>query len=140
MVKSTANIKMGLDEFIEIMKNPDNRFDWDQNYENGYTEKILSENTRIDYLKTKKVAMVSSRDMYLVLMNKKIPAESSPTGKQIFIIAGKSCTLPGYPETKGAVRAVAYISGYYIEELGPNEIRCTFCVESDFKISVFIAK
>ena len=56
--------------------------------------KDLGDNAQIHYLKTKKIAMVSSRDLYIVLMNKVIPPEISPTGKKIFIIAGKSCSMP----------------------------------------------
>ena len=75
MCKSQAKIQKNIDEFVEIMADPENRKSWDQNYESGHIEKELSENVRIDYLRTRKVAMVSSRDMYLVLMNKIIPPE-----------------------------------------------------------------
>lgn len=92
------------------------------------------------YLKTKKIAMVSSRDMHIVLTNKVIPVERSPTGKKTVIIAGKSCSLPQYPENAGIVRAICHITGYYIEELSPSEVKVSFCVESDFKISMFITK
>ena len=73
-------------------------------------------------MKTRKVAMVSSRDMYIVLTHRMIPAESSPTGKKIMIIAGRTCELPQYPENAGIVRAATHITGYYIEELSQDEV------------------
>ena len=127
-----------MDELIKIMDNPDFKKYWVPNYEIGHIERHLSENVRIDYVKTKKVAVISSRDMYMVLMKKFIQPEKSPTGKKLVVIAGKSCDLPCFPEHSGVVRAVNYMSGYYIEELGPSEVKLTFVVESDFKISMFI--
>ena len=38
------------------------------------------------------------------------------------------------------VRADTKISGYYIEEIKSNLCKIDFMIESDFKISLFIAK
>jgi hypothetical protein len=56
------------------------------------------------------------------------------------IIAARSIDLDEYPPTPGAVRAVTKISGYYMEQIEPNVVDLHFCVEADFKISLFITK
>ena len=53
-------------------------------------EKEVADDAALIYMKTKKIAVVSSRDQYLFAIKKLIPAESSPTGKRIYILAAKS--------------------------------------------------
>jgi hypothetical protein len=66
--------------------------------------------------------MVAPRDQYLVINQKIIEASDSPTGNKITIIAAKSQdNLEFHPENTGIIRANAYITGWYIEEIGPNE-------------------
>ena len=67
-------------------------------------------------------------------------AEQSPTGKRIYILAAKSKDLPNYPPTDGCVRAQTLLSGHYVEEIEPGVLDAHFFIESDFKISLFIAK
>jgi hypothetical protein len=84
--------------------------------------------------------MVSSRDQYLVIYRKDIPAELSSSGRKTCIVSCKSVDLPEYPLVPGCVRAQTFISGYFIEEINENECEVHFVVESDFKISLFISK
>jgi len=84
--------------------------------------------------------MVSSRDQYVCMSRREIPANLSPSGKKTMIIAGKSKDLDEYPATPGVVRAQTKISGFYITEIEPNVCDVHFVVESDFKISLFIQK
>jgi hypothetical protein len=44
--------------------------------------KEIFKNVEIHYLKTKKVAVVSSRDQYLLISGKEIPSEQSDTAKR----------------------------------------------------------
>lgn len=73
-------------------------------------------------------------------MTKVIPATESPTGRKLIKIGVKSLNSDKYPPNQGAVRADTKISGYYIDEIKPNVCKIDFMIESDFKISLFIAK
>ena len=50
----------------------------------------IGESVELHYLKTKKVAVVSSRDQYLIITTKIIPASESPTGHKLIKIGVKS--------------------------------------------------
>lgn len=95
---------------------------------------------QLHYVKTKKVAVVSSRDQYIVIYRKDILAQSSPSGKRVMMMAARSVDLDEYPPSPGIVRAKVAISGYYMEQIEPNVVDIHFCVEADFKISLFISK
>lgn len=84
--------------------------------------------------------MVSSRDQYVLMCRRDIPANVSPSGKRTIFIAGKSKDIEEFPVTPGIVRAKTIISGFLIEEIEPNVLDVHFVVESDFKISLFIQK
>ena len=131
---------MGIDKFLPTLLNQDNRHIWDQNFDSGGLIKQIGANVQLHYIKTKKIAMVSSRDQYLVIYRKDIPADLSDTGKKQCIVACKSKDLEEYPPTPGNVRAQTHISGYFIEEISENECHVYFAIESDFKISLFISK
>ena len=103
-------------------------------------EKIIGPNVGLQYIKTKKVAMVSSRDQYICMVRRDTPANMSPSGRRKIIIAGKSKELEEYPPTQGVVRARTLISGFYIDVLKPDVLDVHFIVESDFKLSIFIQK
>ena len=45
------------------------------NYDSGENLKQIGVGVQFHYIKTKKIAMVSSRDQYLVIYRKDIPAE-----------------------------------------------------------------
>jgi hypothetical protein len=94
----------------------------------------------IQYIKTKKIAMVSSRDQYVLVHVRDTPANQSATGNRTVIVALKSYNSDAYPKIDGCVRADTIISGYYIEEIAPNKLDIHFMVESDFKVSLFIQK
>jgi hypothetical protein len=56
------------------------------------------------------------------------------------IFAARSVDLDEYPPISNAVRAQTKITGYYMEQIEPNVVDLHFCVETDFKISLFISK
>lgn len=140
MCHSNAKINTGIDDLFSRMSNYDNRHKWDANFESGRMVRDIGPNVQLHYIKTRKVAMVSSRDQYLVIYRKEIPANVNPSGKRALIIAAKSIDHDEYPPVQGAVRAQTKISGYFIEELEPNLCDVHFAVEADFKISLFISK
>ena len=75
MCLSTAKVNMGLDKFMLTLLNQENRHIWDMNYDSGENLKQIGVGVQFHYIKTKKIAMVSSRDQYLVIYRKDIPAE-----------------------------------------------------------------
>ena len=129
-----------LDNLMEKMSNYETRHLWDQNFESGRLVRQIGPQVQLHYIKTKKVAVVSSRDQYVVIYMKEIPAEFNPSGKRAIIFAARSIDLDEYPPTPGAVRSLTKISGYYMEQIEPNVVDLHFLVEADFKISLFISK
>lgn len=75
------------------MSNYDTRGQWDQNFESGKMVRQIGPMVQLHFMKTKKVAMVSSRDQYIVIYRKEIPAQYNPSGKRAVIIAAKSHNL-----------------------------------------------
>jgi hypothetical protein len=84
---------------------------------------------------------VSSRDQYfLVQTRRKFDAKLNPNKKRVYYMAAKSKDLPEYGPSDNCVRATTILTGYYIIELEPGRCEVHFFIESDFKISMFIAK
>ena len=78
---------------------------WDANFDSGHLIKQVGPMVQLHYINTKKVAVVSSRDQYVLIFRKEIPAECNPSGKRAVIIAAKSKEFAEYPPTPGIVRA-----------------------------------
>ncbi len=139
MCHNTTHIEKPLQRIWDLIVDYEHKAEYDPNYMEGVKIKDIGPRVSLHYLKTKKVAVVSSRDQYLLVTNKLIEPEQSPTGNRILIIGSRSKDLDQYPPIKGCVRAETKISGYYIEEVVPGKA-CDvhFMVESDFKVSFFI--
>ena len=102
--------------------------------------KVLGDSCAFNYVKTKKIAVVSSRDQYMMAQTRRVEASKSPNGKKCIYIALKSKDLPDYPPVDGVVRIQTISTGFYLVELMPNLVEIHFYLESDAKISMFIAK
>jgi len=101
---------------------------------------VLGDSCAFNYVKTKKIAVVSSRDQYMMAQTRRVEASKSPNGKKCIYIALKSKDLPDYPPVDGVVRIQTILTGFYLVELMPNLVEIHFYLESDAKISMFIAK
>jgi hypothetical protein len=101
---------------------------------------VLGDSCAFNYVKTKKIAVVSSRDQYMMAQTRRLEASKSPNGKKCIYIALKSKDLPDYPPIDGVVRIQTILTGFYLVELEPNLVEIHFYLESDAKISMFIAK
>jgi hypothetical protein len=88
---------------------------WDINYDSGYLLKTLTDQISIHYIKTKKVAVVSSRDQYLNLSVRTVEAEDSPSGYKRSIVGARSWDFEQYPPKKGIVRASTFMTGWVLE-------------------------
>lgn len=95
----------------------------------------MGDNVGIHYHMTKKVAMVSPRDQYLVVCNRFYEAADSPSGKKLLVLASKSRDGEMFPCRSEIVRAKTLMGGYLLEEVEEGKIEATFMVESDYKIS-----
>ena len=104
--------------------------------------KQLGPDCFITHIKTKKIAMVSSREQFLCLTSRSQEADQSKSGKREFCISGKSKELPEFAHLSdpSAVRGNAVLNGFLFIETSPTQCECHFYLESDFKISLFIAK
>ena len=71
---SNATINSSLDNILLKMEDYSNRHHWDPNFEKGMMVKEIGPDVSLHYVKTKKVAVVSSRDQYLLIYAKEIPA------------------------------------------------------------------
>jgi START domain len=138
VVRSRATINCSIVEVADVLRDDKLKPQWDPNYCEEELKMRLGDNVVVKYSKTKKIAVVSSRDFYLVVAHKYFDADRSPTKRPLLIIGAKSRDL--FPVNTGVVRAVNYISGYYIEEVEKGKLEVNFLVESDFKISVFVMK
>jgi hypothetical protein len=74
MCHSHAKVNTTMDNLLVKMANYDTRHLWDVNFESGKLVKEIGPMVQMHYLKTKKVAVVSSRDQYVVIYKKDIPA------------------------------------------------------------------
>ena len=74
MCKSVSKAPIGIDELTNLISNYNTRAEWDLNFESGHEVKQLGESCHVEYQKTKKIGMMSSRDLYLVVSKKIIPA------------------------------------------------------------------
>lgn len=116
------------------------RSKWDPNVAETQFIKVLGDCCAFNYVKTKKIAVVSSRDQYMMAQTRRLEASKSPNGKKCIYIALKSKDLPDYPPIDGVVRIQTILTGFYLVELEPNLVEIHFYLESDAKISMFIAK
>lgn len=142
-VLSTATVQAPLQEICDIIKDYGNKPDWDPNFHEGRKVMDIGGSVELHYLRTKKIAVVSGRDQYLVFVEKWLPATASPSGRRTVVLAAKSLQPnENYPATEGCVRASTIISGWWVEELEPPSKGCLvhFLIESDFKISLFVQK
>ena len=140
MCHSQAQIEKSAHEISEVIADYKTRHLWDCNYAEGYLVKEMSENISIHYIKTKKVAVVASRDQYLVISLQTIKAEDSPSGKKRMIVGARSKDIDEYPPKDGIVRASSFITGWYLEEIRPNVCDVHFMIETDYKLSLFLQK
>lgn len=135
---SNAKIE-GTVEFIsDIIEDYKMRGIWDVNYNNGYLINQITDEISIHYIKTKKVAVVSSRDQYLTLSVKLIDSKNSPTGNKLKIVGARSKDWEQYPPNQGIVRASTFMSGWVLEQIEPNLVDVHFMIETDYKISLFL--
>ena len=118
----------------------DVRGDWDVNFDSGQRIKQMDEFSSIHYLKTKKVAVVSSRDQYLNLKLRTVEPEDSPSGFKRKIIAHRSIDFDELPPKDGIVRASVFLTGWVLEQIEPNLVDVNFMIVSDYKISLFVQK
>lgn len=137
---SNAQINLKMTEFVEILQDYNRKTEWDPNFAEGYKVMDIGDNVQLHYLRTKKVAVVSSRDQYMLICNRYIEPENSPNGKRTLIIGTRSLDHDKFPPKPGYVRAFTFMSGYYIEEIEPGKLDVHFLLESDFKISLFVQK
>ena len=68
-VKNNAKIKCTIDELVPAIDLDEHKFKYDVNYAQGGLIKKISDDCDIRYLRTKKVAVVSSRDLYMLTHN-----------------------------------------------------------------------
>lgn len=136
-------MEASLEELQVILSDHASKPDWDPNYQEGRLVKQIGDSVDLHYLRTKKIALVSSRDQYLVYVEKWLSAAESPSGRRTLAVAAKSAPPSGdCPPAEGCVRAATIITGWWIEELEPPQKGCLarFMIESDFKISLFVQK
>jgi hypothetical protein len=69
-----------------------------------------------------------------------LEANQNPKKKKVYYLAAKSHDLPENGPTDNCVRANTILTGYYLVEKDHNKTELHFFIESDFKISMFIAK
>lgn len=73
-VLSTATIQASADKIFNLIKNYEHKTRWDQNFQEGRKVMDIGEAVTLHYLRTKKIAVVSGRDQYLVTKEREIPA------------------------------------------------------------------
>ena len=120
---SKCMVETTLDKLIFMIEDNDTRAEWDPNMHSGALVKdMFKVGAALSYLKTKKIAVVSSRDQYFMIQTRKFEANSkSPVkNKQVYFMAAKSKDLPEYGQTENCVRATTYLTGYYVIETEPN--------------------
>mmetsp|Transcript_15321 Transcript_15321/g.25885 ORF Transcript_15321/g.25885 Transcript_15321/m.25885 type:complete len:105 (+) Transcript_15321:1043-1357(+) len=65
VMKNTAQIKTTMEEILALGKNFDIRHEYDPNFQEGGEIMQLGDNINLLYVRSKKVAMVSSRDQII---------------------------------------------------------------------------
>jgi len=104
------------------MEEMDTRHNWDPNVQDAKIIKEFNDDGVFAYMKTKKVAVVSSRDQYLFIHRRTTSTCPQFPGKRVYILACKSKNLSAYPETPNCVRAQTLISGTMIVEEEPGKL------------------
>ena len=128
---------MKLENLLEVLQDFDQNKYWNPNMQEGKEVLQIADDCFFRYMKTKKVAMVSSRDQYSVIFKRM--TEDKGKHRKLYI-ASKSKDLANYPPTQGAVRSEVILSGFIFDEIGSNCIDCHFYAETDPKISLFICR
>lgn len=105
---------------------------FDEAFEGGYDLHKFGLGTNIAYFKYRKVLLVSSRDMVLLIKIKK-------TTNACYLV-GKSIVLDDHPPLRGIIRADLFIGGWKIVATGPNSCTLAHCAELDFKLPAMIVK
>ena len=134
MIYSNAIVNENLDTIVDVISDYENRHKWDANFSDGGLLKSVDKDSQLHYIKTVRQAVISCRDQNLLINRKIIEAKDSQTGNKIFILGARSQDLEQFPEKKGIVRASCYITGYYIEQISPDQCHVHFIIETDYKI------
>lgn len=124
-LQTTGTVDCDLDEMTHVMNDFENRAKWDANFLEGGRVLKLNDDTEIHYCRTRRVAVVSSRDAYSAVKKVTRDASSGLVVRQLRtkgkvlrsnIIACKSIELGDdyTPSVSGIVRIIAYLTGYYI--------------------------
>ena len=108
-LKSVAFANESLDDLVEALCDLNLKQKYDESYEGGhYIHSDMPYDASSQYFKSKKVMVVSSRDMALIGKQIRISA------KETYLYA-KSITLDSVPPVKNIVRAETPISGWRIK-------------------------
>ena len=94
--------------------------------------------TRVFYLKMKKIMVVGARDMVLIQKVKQIDRDTSV----IVVKSVEKLTDEKHPvsDTKELQRAVVHLGGYLLQRETANQTKLTVLCEMDYKIATFMAK
>ena len=161
MLQTTGTVDCCLEEIEYVMEDFKNRAKWDANFQEGGVVKELGANSQFHYVRTRRVAVVSSRDAYTAIrkMNRDpsnglVQRHIRTKGKVLrsMIIACKSVELGDdiTPSASGIVRIICYLTGYFVQEVESNEVDengkkkivcdVIFFSNVDVKISQFIMR
>lgn len=133
---SKAKINVKFEQIAEVINDFSQNKHWNPIQQEAKEILQISDDCKITYMKTKKVAMVSSRDSYSVVFKR-----LQEKGKlRKLMLANKSKNLTNYPPISGAVRSTTILSGFIFDEIKEGTIECHFFAEVDPKISLFIMR
>ena len=74
VVHSHSKVKTGLEDLYKKMTDYDTRGQWDYNFHSGRLVKPIGPDVELHYMKTKKMALVSPRDQYILIASRNISA------------------------------------------------------------------
>lgn len=140
--KSVSYCREDYEKIVMALCDHDLKAKYDETFENGYyCPPNLPLESSIQYMKYKKVLVVSPRDLVLVGSIRRI------NEKECWLFA-KTFEYPPIPHVKNVVRAETLISGWRVQQKDDGNpatgekplLKLTFYAMPDFKLSLFIQK
>lgn len=129
IIRAQSIINRPKQEILDYLNDITLKQNYDEMFDSGHFPEILTEETRICYMKYKKVLTVSPRDF--VVIQTKIDHEDGMT-----YAVGKSIDYPECPPVKGIVRATLFMGTFAFKTIDENSCDVTYLIHADLGGSI----
>lgn len=124
-IKIKTKLKLKAEKIYEMLHDHEYRKEWDSNMIDGKVIENPTENTEIGYYSIKIFFGIKNRDFCTI--------REWYNDEKEYIIFNRSVEHKECPSNKNFVRAISYLTGYYMKKINDSECEFIFYSHSDPK-------